>query len=58
MFSNDYYQKDDIFSSNENISRNAFKSRALCPEYSLYNEILFNKLKVKERPRDSFFQRN
>ena len=45
------FPKDDFLSPDFNLSKNAFKSRALSFEYFINNNILIHKFKVKERPR-------
>ena len=49
MISDDNFPADDIYSPNEIIAKNAFKSRALSFEYYINNEIVLNKLHAKER---------
>ena len=48
------FPPDDIYSPNEIIANNAFKSRALSFEYYINREIIINQLKAKERPRVIF----
>ena len=45
------FPKDDFKNPNDDIARNAFKSRALSLEYYINNSFLLKDLKVKERPR-------
>ena len=58
IVSNENFPEDDLYSPNENIARNAFKSRALSFEYYINNEIILNKLEAKERQRIIYIFRN
>ena len=51
IISDDNFPPDDIYSPNEIIAKNAFKSRSLSFEYYLNNEIILNQLHAKERQR-------
>jgi hypothetical protein len=51
IISDDNFPPDDIYSPNEIIAKNAFKSRALSFEYYLNNEIILKQLHAKERQR-------
>jgi hypothetical protein len=51
IISDDNFPPEDIYSTNEIIAKNAFKSRALSFEYYLNNEIVLNQLRAKERQR-------
>ena len=53
--SDENFPKDNLMCPDENIARNAFKSRALSFEYYINNTILLYDLKVKERPRIIYF---
>ena len=51
VVSDENFPADDIYDPNENIAKNAFKSRALSFEYYINSEIIINLLKAKERQR-------
>jgi len=51
IISDNNFPPDDIYSPNEIIAKNAFKSRALGFEYYINNDIILNQLHAKERQR-------
>lgn len=55
IISDTNFPKDDFNAPDENIARNAFKSRALSLEYYINNNFLLQDLKVKENPRVIYF---
>ena len=55
IISDSNFPKDDFNNPDENIARNAFKSRALSLEYYINNNFLLTDLKVKEKPRVIYF---
>ena len=58
VVSDENFPADDINNPNENIARNAFKSRALSFEYFINKIIVLERLKAKERQRVIYFFRN